>query len=488
MGAPAGLAAAVYGACEGLRVVVLDGNAPGGQAGSTSRIENYLGFPGGLTGADLAHRALEQARQFGVEWLVGHTATELVPCEDGHLVRTGDGMVLRGRAILLATGMRWRRLDATGADRFANRGVYYGASLAEAAQTAGEDVHVVGAGNSAGQAALYFADHARSLTLLVRGESIEDAPMSQYLVERIQTHPSITVRTSTVIDEADGDERLSSLKLEDTRLGHSERVPAESVYVLIGMVPCTGWLNGALALDPRGFVLTGEMVAHRWPLEREPLFTETSLPGVFAAGDVCAGTVKRVGAAVGQGAMAIQAIASYLRTVRIPTQSSRERVAVRQFDLLDADGSGHIEEQDLTTVAHRLAVGFGAPAGSEQANRVVTGYQEFWQALSAVADSDGDHRISRSEYEAAVRALSGNTTIFRQMAEAVVTLCDTDDDGAINEAEFEKALAILGVPLSDVTAFFRTLDAGGSGYLDTAEFATALRHFYAGAELVATPV
>lgn len=481
-GGPAGLAAAVYGACEGLRVIVADGNAPGGQAGSTARIENYLGFPGGLTGADLAQRALEQARQFGVRWLVGHTVTSLRRCDDRLVVRTAGGAELSGKAVLVATGMRWRRLDAPGTDRFVNRGIYYGASLAEAAQTEGENVHVVGAGNSAGQAALYFADHARSLTLLVRGESLESSAMSRYLVDRIKAHPSITVRTQTAVEEVLGDDRVSGLMLRDLAAGRTEQVCAESVYVLIGMVPCTDWLSGTIALDPRGFVLTGEAVAHLWPLDREPLFTETSVPGVFAAGDVCAGTVKRVGAAVGQGAMAMHAIATYLRgqAVTIPGQPRR---AFRQFDLLDADGNGHIEENDLSAVAQRLLTGFGEHTATERGRRVIAAYAEFWQSLSAIADADGDHRISRGEFEAATKQINDSSTLFRDMAEAVVSLCDTDDDGALNEAEFQRTLAILGVPIDDVSDCFRTLDTDGSGYLDAAEITVALNQFYAGAEL-----
>lgn len=478
-GGPAGLAAAVYGACEGLDVVVVEDDAPGGQAGSTSRIENYLGFPGGLTGADLARRALEQARRFGVQWLLGRRATGLGAIEGDHVVRLDDGAALRAGAVLVTTGMRWRRLAVPGAEALVNRGVYYGASLAEAAQTAGEDVHVVGAGNSAGQAALYFADRARSVQLLVRGDSLAGSPMSSYLVERIEAHPSITVRTATEVVEVVGEERLSALVLRDLRAGATRRVPASSVYVLIGMAPCTEWLGEAVALDSRGFVLTGAQASSSG---REAMITETSVPGVFAAGDVCAGTVKRVGVAVGQGAMAIQVIAQHLRD-----RAAHGPRPVRQFDLLDADGSGHIEERDLSAVARRLVAGFGEPAGSDRAQRVLTGYADFWRALAAPLGAVADQRISRAAFEAATRRLAEQSALFDQLAEAVVALCDTDDDGAVNQAEFEKVLRILGVPTREVGGHFRALDADGSGYLDRREIAEALKRFYAGAALLAAP-
>lgn len=490
-GGPAGLAAAVYGACEGLRVVVIEDDAPGGQAGSTSRIENYLGFPTGLTGADLAHRALEQARRFGVRWLVGRIATGLSGAEGGYLVHTDDGNQVRGRAVLVTTGMRWRTLDVPSASRFVNRGVYYGASLAEAAQTAGEDVYVVGAGNSAGQAALYFADHARSVTMLVRGDSLDTAPMSRYLMERIRASDTIRVRTRTVIADASGDERLESLVLQDMRSETTQRVPTGSVYALIGMQPCTEWLPDSVALDDRGFVLTGAATADAGPVPqrpngRVPMITETSQPGVFAAGDVCSGTVKRVGAAVGQGAMAIQVIAEYLRAVatdRIPRQSTGNPGTVRQFELLDADGNGYLEQSDLRVVAERLVAGFGAPVESAQAQRVVAGYAEFWHALVDSADSDGDGRITRAEFDAALARLATDRAVFTRLAEAVVALCDTDDDGSLNQAEFQQMLGTIGVSIDDVGVLFHSLDADASGYLDVAEIADALCRFYAGAEL-----
>jgi thioredoxin reductase (NADPH) len=250
--------------------------------------------------------------------------------------------------------------------------------------------------------------------------------------------------------------------------------------------PCTRWLGDSVALDPRGFVLTGESVANGWQLDREPLISETSMPGLFAAGDVCAGTVKRVGAAVGQGAMAMQAIASYLRgrLGRIPAQQ-RRTPGIRQFDLLDADGNGYVEEQDLAEVARRLVTGFGEPLDSERGRRVIAGYGELWHALVEIADDNGDNRISRDEFAAATAELTSSTPVFRLLAEAVVALCDTDDDGAMNEAEFEKVLAILGVPIEDVGAYYRELDADRSGYLDTNELTVALGQFYGGAELLA---
>lgn len=482
-GGPAGLAAAVYGACEGLSVVVLEDDAPGGQAGSTSRIENYLGFPAGLSGADLAHRALVQARRFGARWLVGRTATGLEQLDDGHVVHIDGGGRIHGRAVLVATGMQWRQLDVPGAESLTNRGIYFGASTAEAAQTAGEDVYVVGAGNSAGQAALFLAQHARSVTLLVRGESLDTAPMSRYLVRYIEENESITVRTRTVIAEVFGRDRLEALLLRDNGSATTERVAAGSVYVLIGMQPCTGWLPDSVALDTHGYVLTGTAVTSP---ERTPMITETSLAGVFAAGDVCSGTVKRVGAAVGQGAMAIQVIAQYLRSSaadRIPAQPCGDRHATRQFDLLDADGSGSIEQDDLLAAARRLVAGFDEPSASPRAHRVLSSYQEFWDALASTADADGDQRVTRAEFETAVRLVADQTAVFMGMAEAVVGLCDTDDDGQLNQVEFHRLLGALGVSIDDAGRLFHALDTDGTGYLDSAEITEALRRFYAGAAL-----
>ncbi|WP_412543501.1 FAD-dependent oxidoreductase [Longispora sp. K20-0274] len=320
-GGPAGLAAAVYGACEGFSVLIIEDDAPGGQAGSTSTIENYLGFPSGLTGADLAQRALAQAKRFGVEWLCTSVAAGLRPGAGGvNHVELTDGVTLAARAILVATGMSYRRLEAPGVADLLNAGVYYGASLTEAAQTAGEDVYILGSGNSAGQAALYFAEHTRSVTVLVREKSIHSSATSNYLIERLLDHPTVRLREGVELAEAIGEGRLAALALRDVATGDVETVPAGSLYILIGTTPCSGWVADAVGLDEFGFVLTGPDVRARadrlpvpWAADREPMLMETSMPGVFAAGDVRAGSVKRVGSAVGQGAVATQAITQYLR-------------------------------------------------------------------------------------------------------------------------------------------------------------------------------
>ncbi|MGY0235776.1 FAD-dependent oxidoreductase [Longispora urticae] len=320
-GGPAGLAAAVYGACEGFSVLIIEDDAPGGQAGSTSTIENYLGFPSGLTGADLAQRALAQAKRFGVEWLCTSVAAGLRAGDDGvNRVVLADGAELAARAVLVATGMSYRRLEAPGVADLLNAGVYYGASLTEAGQTTGEDVYILGSGNSAGQAALYFAEHARSVTVLVREKSIHASATSNYLIERLVDHPAVVLREGVELAEAIGQGRLAALVLRDVATGETETVPAGSLYILIGTTPCSSWVADAVGLDEFGFVLTGPDVRSRpdrlpvpWAADREPLLMETSMPGVFAAGDVRAGSVKRVGSAVGQGAVATQAITQYLR-------------------------------------------------------------------------------------------------------------------------------------------------------------------------------
>ncbi|WP_040477280.1 FAD-dependent oxidoreductase [Longispora albida] len=326
-GGPAGLAAAVYGACEGFRVLIIEDDAPGGQAGTTSKIENYLGFPSGLSGADLAQRALAQAKRFGVEWLCTKVATGLREEHGMRYVTLDDGTELSARVVLVATGMSYRRLDAPGVADLLNAGVYYGASLTEAIQTEGEDVYILGSGNSAGQAALYFAEHARSVTMLIRETSIKDSATSAYLVERLEAHERVILREHTELAEAHGSGRLDKLTLRDNQTGETELVSATSLYILIGTTPCSGWVAGQVGLDEFGFILTGSDVTGRadrlpapWPEDREPMLMETSMPGVFAAGDVRAGSVKRVGSAVGQGAVAMQAITQYLRERVLPTR------------------------------------------------------------------------------------------------------------------------------------------------------------------------
>ncbi|HEV2637393.1 MAG TPA: FAD-dependent oxidoreductase [Actinocrinis sp.] len=321
-GGPAGLAAAVYGACEGLDVVVIEDDCPGGQAGSATRIENYLGFPAGLNGADFAHRALAQARRLGVEWCAAKVATGLVPGVGAHQVQLDNGRTLLGRSVLVATGMTWRRLAAPGVEELHNAGVYYGTSDAEARLSAGEDVVIAGSGNSAGEAALRFAEFARSVTLVVREPSLPDGAMSEQLIMRIEQHPRITVRAGMEVGEVRGYGRLEKVVLLETATGETEPVAANSLYLMIGTVPSSDWVKDVLGLDEFGFILTDEDVTRRpellpepWTAGRPPFLAETSVPGVFAAGDVRAGSVKRVGSAVGQGAVAVAAVAQYLRTL-----------------------------------------------------------------------------------------------------------------------------------------------------------------------------
>jgi thioredoxin reductase (NADPH) len=325
-GGPAGMAAGVYAACEGWRVLVVEQHAPGGQAGTTSRIENYLGFPSGLTGSDLARRGLEQARKFGVEWAQTRPAAALKAVRNYRVVVLEDGTEIACRAVILASGMQWRTLPLPGIGRLINQGVYYGACLSESAETAGEDIYMVGSGNSAGQAALHFAQDARTVTLLVREPSLRQGPVSAYLADRLESHPGVVIRPHTEVSDVIGDDQLTGLELRDNRDGSTERVPATSLYVLIGAVPCTQWLNGTVAMTDDGYVLTGTDVKRPpWSQRRDPLLTETSLPGVFAIGDVRSGSVKRVGGAVGEGATAVQAVAAYLRGFGVAHPVPRQR-------------------------------------------------------------------------------------------------------------------------------------------------------------------
>jgi thioredoxin reductase (NADPH) len=308
---PAGLAAAVYGASEGLRTIVVEREAPGGQAGTSSRIENYLGFPSGVSGDELASRALRQAQRLGAEILVTREITRIdAPARHVHL---DGGDVLRAGTIILACGVTWRRLTVDGFERLHGKGVSYGAARSEAAATHGLDVHIVGAGNSAGQAALNFSHHARSVTVLCRGDSIEKS-MSRYLVDQLAARPNIAVRTRTEVVAAHGDASLEAIDVHDSASGETVRLESGGLYIFIGADAETAWLPPEIALDRRGFVLTGADVqdAGSWPLERDPYLLETSVPGVFACGDVRYGPVKRVAAAVGEGSMAIAFVHQYL--------------------------------------------------------------------------------------------------------------------------------------------------------------------------------
>jgi thioredoxin reductase (NADPH) len=314
---PAGMTAAVYAASEGLRTLLVERTAPGGQAGTSSLIENYLGFPKGLSGAELASRALEQAVRFGVEILVGTAGLgrpKPFP-ERPELVLT-SGTTVQTRAVVAAMGVQWRRLQAPGVKEFVGRGVHYGAAPGEAAGLKDKTVALVGGANSAGQAALHFAEQAGRVVLLVRASSL-DAGMSRYLVERVLAHPRIEIRTGTNVLAASGGERLQSVTV-GKKGGETEALAVEALYVLIGGAPLTRMVEGWLRRDPLGYLMTGgdlllEGGRERWwPLAREPLPLESSCPGVFVAGDVRCGSVKRVASAVGEGAMAVQLVHRYL--------------------------------------------------------------------------------------------------------------------------------------------------------------------------------
>jgi thioredoxin reductase (NADPH) len=312
-GGPAGLAAAVYAASEGLSTVVVEREAPGGQAGQSAAIENYLGFPRGLSGSDLAQRALAQVRRFGAELVV---ARDVVALEERGPVRAvvldGEGVV-EARTVIVATGVSYRRLPADGTDELTGRGVYYGAGASEAAQCQDDVVYVVGAANSAGQAVLNFAKYAKRVVLLVRGASLE-ASMSRYLVDRIEAHPGIDVRLRTQVTACRGDGHLESIVLRDDSAGLEEQVDTDWLFVFIGASPRTDWLGGSVTRDGNGFLVTGPDLAAPWSLPRAPYALETSLPGVFAAGDVRLDSMKRVASAVGEGAMAVHLVHRYLAT------------------------------------------------------------------------------------------------------------------------------------------------------------------------------
>jgi thioredoxin reductase (NADPH) len=309
---PAGLAAAVYGASEGLRTIVIEREAPGGQAGSSSRIENYLGFPAGVSGDELSTRALQQARRLGAELLVTRSITGIEP--DSHTVLLDGGEELRGRTLIVATGVTWRHLAIPGIDGLIGKGVHYGASRSEAPSTHGLDVCIVGAGNSAGQAALFFSNHARTVTILCRGDSLEKS-MSRYLVEQVGRKPNIAVECNAEVAAVHGERKLEEVEVRDRTTGTLERRGCGGLFIFIGADADTGWLPSEIALDARGFVLTGADVGGRgrWADERDPYLLETSVPGIFAAGDVRFSPVKRVAAAVGEGSMAIAFVHQYLR-------------------------------------------------------------------------------------------------------------------------------------------------------------------------------
>ncbi len=314
-GGPAGLGAAVYGASEGLRTVLVERLATGGQAGQSSRIENYLGFPDGVSGAQLTDRARRQATKFGAEVL---TAREVVGLEvrgSARRVTFADGTFIDAHTVILATGVSYRRLGAPGLDELTGRGVYYGSALTEATACDGQDIYVVGGANSAGQAAVYLARFAKSVTILVRGPSLEKS-MSYYLIRQIADIPNITVRTCTEVTEAAGEGHLERLTLRDTATGATEHVDAQMLFLFIGAAPLTDWLNDVVIRDARGFVVAGPDLGTdrppRWDLERMPYHLETSVPGVFVAGDARSESAKRVASAVGEGALAVMLVHRYL--------------------------------------------------------------------------------------------------------------------------------------------------------------------------------
>ena len=319
-GGPAGLAAAVYGASEGLKTVMIEREAPGGQAGMSSRIENYLGFPSGLSGADLARRAVAQAKRFGVEILAPQEATKLRVEAGTKFVTLTDGTEIGAKAVLIATGVSYRKLDVPGIERVQGAGVYYGAATTEGVSCKGEDIYIVGGANSAGQAAVFFAQHARRVVMLVRGNSLA-AGMSQYLVEQIQQTSNIAVELNSQVVEVFGEEHLEAISIYCATSKETNKVAANSLFIFIGAMPGTEWLAGVLQREEKGFLLSGPDLMrdgkppNSWPLERDPWLLEASVPGIFLAGDVRYRSVKRVASGVGEGANAVQFVHQYLSTV-----------------------------------------------------------------------------------------------------------------------------------------------------------------------------
>jgi thioredoxin reductase (NADPH) len=319
-GGPAGLAAAVYGASEGLRTVMIEREAPGGQAAQSSRIENYLGFPAGLTGADLTRRAVAQAHGFGVEILAPQEATALRIEGPYRIVSLANGSELSCHALLIATGVYWRKLNVPGMERLSGAGIYYGAAMTEAISCRGEDVYLIGGANSAGQAAIHFAKYARQVVMLVRGPSLTKS-MSQYLIDRIQKTPNVKVTFNCNVVEVHGENRLEEISIYCDQTHETSRVPANSLFILIGAEPHTQWLEGMVERDERGFIFSGPDLIRQgqrpkgWSLDRDPALLETNIPGVFVVGDVRHGSIKRVASGVGEGSIAVQLIHQYLSKV-----------------------------------------------------------------------------------------------------------------------------------------------------------------------------
>ena len=319
-GGPAGLAAAVYGASEGLKTVMIEREAPGGQAGMSSRIENYLGFPMGLSGGDLARRAVVQAQRFGVE-ILSPQETVAVRTEDPYrILKLADGSEISCHALMIATGVQWRRLEAPGVDRLQGAGVYYGGGATEALSCQGETVYVIGGANSAGQAAMNFAKYAERVVIVVRGSSLSST-MSQYLIDQVKEMPNIQIWAHASVQEVHGETHLEEIAFLCSDTSKIERVPASAMFIFIGALPRTDWLGGIVERDERGFVLTGPDLIRDgqrpkgWTLDRDPFLLETNVPGIFAVGDVRHGSVKRVASGVGEGSVAVQFIHQYLSKV-----------------------------------------------------------------------------------------------------------------------------------------------------------------------------
>ncbi len=319
-GGPGGLAAAVYGASEGLKTVMIDREAPGGQAGLSSRIENYLGFPSGLSGTDLARRAVMQAQRFGVEIIAPQEVVALRAEGPYRILKLGDGNEISCYAVLIATGVQWRRLEVPGIDRLQGAGVYYGGGSQEAISYKGDTVYVVGGANSAGQAAMNFAQYAEKVIMLLRGDSLS-ATMSRYLIDQIERTPNIQLWTHAEVIEVHGETHLEEISVQCSDTNTVERVPASAMFIYIGALPRTDWLDGTVLRDERGFILAGPDMQKdgemppQWNLDRDPFLLESSLPGVFVVGDVRHGSIKRVASAVGEGAIAVQFIHRYMAKV-----------------------------------------------------------------------------------------------------------------------------------------------------------------------------
>jgi thioredoxin reductase (NADPH) len=319
-GGPSGLAAAVYGASEGLKTVLIEREAPGGQAGTSSRIENYLGFPSGLSGGDLARRAVDQATRFGVEILTPQEVRGVRVEDPYRIITLSDGSEISCYALIVTTGVSYRRLDVPGADRLTGAGVYYGAAQTEAFSCKDEDVYIVGGANSAGQAAMFFSNQARRVVMLCRGDDLRKS-MSEYLVTQIEDRENIEVHLNTNVVAVEGEEHLESISMKNSETGEAETAPVSALFIFIGAAPKTDWLNGVVERDERGFILSGPDLSRNgkrpkgWALDRDPFLLETNVPGVFVAGDVRHGSIKRCASAVGEGSIAVQFVHQYMSKV-----------------------------------------------------------------------------------------------------------------------------------------------------------------------------